>query len=43
MCTAADLPVQQAVKVRSPTSRTAKALGITFPPPLFGPANEVIE
>ena len=37
----ADLPVQQAVMVTK--LKTAKALGITFPLPLLGRADEVIE
>ena len=37
----ADLPIQQAVMVTN--LKTAKALGITFPLPLLGRADEVIE
>ena len=37
----ADLPVQQAVMVTN--LKTAKALGITFPLPPLGRADEVIE
>ena len=40
----ADLPVYQAVKVDFVINlKTGKALGITFPPPLFGRADDVIE
>ena len=37
----ADLPVQQAVMITN--LKTAKALGITFPLPPLGRADEVIE
>ena len=40
----ADLPVQQAVKIEMVVNlKTAKTLGITFPLPLIGRADEVIE
>jgi putative ABC transport system substrate-binding protein len=40
----ADLPVQQSVKVQLIINlRTAKALGVTFPIPVLGRADEVIE
>jgi ABC transporter substrate binding protein len=39
-----DLPVQRAVKIDLVLNlRTAKTLGLTFPPPLLARANEVIE
>ena len=40
----ADLPVQQVVKIETLVNlKTAKTLGITFPLPLIGRADEVIE
>jgi len=40
----ADLPVQQVVKIEMVVNlKTAKMLGITFPLPLIGRADEVIE
>jgi putative tryptophan/tyrosine transport system substrate-binding protein len=40
----ADLPVQQVVKIEMLVNlKTAKTLGITFPLPLIGRADEVIE
>ena len=41
---ASELPVQQAVKVELAINlKTAKAVGITFPLPLLGRADEVVE
>ena len=40
----ADLPVQQVVKIEMVVNlKTAKTLGVTFPLPLIGRADEVIE